>query len=254
MTGLMYIVVTPDGERTILGHRGANMLTDPAQIPQEDVQQAELLHLSGYALLSEPQRSAALFTLATARTHGVSVTLDPGMSLPRDALNELRTLLPVLDVLMPNHIEAQRLTGATSPTHCAERLLEAGVAAVALKLGRDGCLIGDAEGLTYIPAFAVDACDSTGAGDAFAAGIIAGCVGDLSWPSVGTLGNALGAMAASRVGADMPVPTAQELLELLYRYADRELPEPIEHAAQETMTFVERLMRRPEEEGKRWWK
>ena len=59
-TGLMYVVVTPDGERTILGHRGANVLTDPAQVREEEIRNARLFHLSGYALLADPQRSAAL--------------------------------------------------------------------------------------------------------------------------------------------------------------------------------------------------
>ena len=66
MTGLMYFVVTPDGERTILGHRGANALTDPEPVREDEIQAARLLHLSGYALLAEPQRSAALRALEMA--------------------------------------------------------------------------------------------------------------------------------------------------------------------------------------------
>ena len=89
MTGLMYVVVTPDGERTILGHRGANALTDPQQVREEDIRDARLFHLSGYALLTEPQRSAALLALEMACRHGLLVTLDPGMTVSEAALDEI---------------------------------------------------------------------------------------------------------------------------------------------------------------------
>ncbi len=58
MTGLMYIIVTPDGERTILGYRGANTYTDPSLIDDAPFRSARLFHLSGYSLITEPQRSA----------------------------------------------------------------------------------------------------------------------------------------------------------------------------------------------------
>jgi len=140
MTGLMYVVVTPDGERTILGHRGANVLTDPNKVREEDIRDARLLHLSGYALLADPQRSAALLALEMACRHGLTVTLDPGMSVPQAALDEMRALLPVVDIFLPNLPEAQALTGADSPQECFRALVGAGVRVVALKLGKYGCL------------------------------------------------------------------------------------------------------------------
>jgi ribokinase len=251
-TGLMYIVVTPDGERTILGNRGANVFTDPSQIQGQDFQQARLFHLSGYALLAEPQRSAALLALAMACQLGLVVTLDPGMAVPQDALDEMRALLPVVDVLMPNHAEGQRLTGARAPSDCVERLLEAGARTVALKLGRDGCLIGSVEGSVAVSAFSVDACDSTGAGDMFAAGVIAGYLGGLPWRSVGILANAMGAVAASRVGAGTSVPRTQEILELLRGHLREALPDQIADAVRQTISLMEQMTLEPEEEGRRW--
>ena len=85
MTGLMYIIVTPDGERTILGHRGANMFTNPAEIDEEQIRSARLFHLSGYSLLIEPQRSAALLALRIARRHGLTISVDPGTTIPGTA-------------------------------------------------------------------------------------------------------------------------------------------------------------------------
>lgn len=248
-TGLMYIIVTPDGERTILGHRGANVFTDPNQIREQEIQCAKLFHLSGYALLAEPQRSAALLGLEMACRHGLTVTLDPGMSVPSAALDKMRALLPVVDIVLPNLAEAQRLTGLTQPEPCAQALLDAGAEVVALKLGSDGCLIGDQEGFHHVPGFAVETRDTTGAGDTFAAGVIAGFLGGLDWCSAAVLGNAMGAMAAARVGAGIFVPWEQEVLALLRDHRQGPSHRECGAAVRQAMSFMEALARRLEEEG-----
>jgi ribokinase len=254
MTGLMYVVVTPDGERTILGHRGANVLTDPNQIREDDIRDARLFHLSGYALLTEPQRSAALLALEMACRHGLLVTLDPGMSVPQAALDEMRALLPVVDIFLPNLPEAQSLTGADAPQDCFRALMDLGVRAVTLKLGRYGCLVGDKKGFRYVPGFAVEARDTTGAGDLYAAGIIAGALGGLDQRGAAILGNAMGAMAAARVGAGTSVPKARDVLALLRD--PRQVSGRGERvgAIRQVIDFVMALATEPEEEGMPWWK
>jgi ribokinase len=254
MTGLMYVVVTPDGERTILGHRGANVLTDPNRIREEDVRDARLFHLSGYALLTEPQRSAALLALEMACRHGLLVTLDPGMSVPQAALDEMRALLPVVDIFLPSLSEAQQLTGAESPQDCFRTLTAAGVRAVALKLGRYGSLVGDKQGFRYVPGFTVEARDTTGAGDLYAAGIIAGALGGLDQRGAAILGNAMGAMAAARVGAGTSVPKARDVLALLRDPRQTSGHGERVEAIRRVIDFVMALATEPEEEGKPWWK
>ena len=153
MTGMMYVVVTPDGERTILGHRGANVFVDPNQIREETIAGAIVFHLSGYALLTEPQRSAALLALEMACRHSLTVTLDPGMTVSKVALDEMRALLPAINILMPSLAEAQALTGLLEPEACIHALHGEGVQVVALKLGRDGCLVGGNGGIVRAPGF-----------------------------------------------------------------------------------------------------
>jgi len=253
-TGLMYVVVTAGGERTILGDRGANVLTDPHQIPEEIFYGARLFHLSGYALLADPQRSAALLALEMACRHGLTVALDPGLSVFQSALDEMRALLPAVDILLPNRAEAQELAGLTGSRACVQSLLEAGAKLVALKLGREGCLLGSQEGLIHIPGFPARARDTTGAGDYFAAGLLAGFLGGLTWPGAAALGNAMGAAAVARVGAGASVPRAQEVLDLLLQQMNgltgAEPAPPVE----ELVTYVKKLAMKPAEEGKRWWK
>jgi ribokinase len=253
MTGLMDVVVTPDGERTILGHRGANVFTDPEQIQERDIQDASLFHLSGYALLAEPQRSAALLALEMACRHGLIVTLDPGMAISKTALDAIRAILPTVDVLLPNLPEAQELGGLTEPDECARALLARGVKTVALKLGRTGCLVASAEGIVQVPAFQIDARDSTGAGDSFAAGFIAGMLGGLDWQGSAVLGNALGAMSAARIGAGTALPKAKEVLSLLRDHHHEPTHSKCVYAIQQAIDYVLALATEPKEEERPWW-
>ncbi len=217
MTGSMYIVVTPDGERTILGYRGANAFTDPRLLTADDFEDAHLFYLSGYALLAEPQRSAALLALELAHRHGLIVALDPGLGGDPAVAARMRSLLPGIDIFLPNLAEARALTHLSAPEDCAQALVAAGARLVALKLGLDGCLISDGMNTFHVPGFSVQARDSTGAGDSFAAGLLAAHLAALDWPAAGLLANVMGALTATRVGAGGSVPAAGDLLVLLTR-------------------------------------
>lgn len=223
LTGMMYIVVTPDGERTMLGHRGANARTDPREVDAEYLQTARWFHLSGYALLQEPQRSAALVAVEWALQHGLQISLDPGVAVSHRAVEEMRALLPAVAWVLPNLAEAQALTEETAPRACAARLLELGAGAVALKLGAEGCLVTADEAWFRLPGFGVPARDSTGAGDAFAAGLIGGLVGGLAWRPSTLLGSAVGALVTSHMGASTTAPTRSEVSAFLQAHvsADR---------------------------------
>jgi sugar/nucleoside kinase (ribokinase family) len=192
--------------------------------------------------------------LEMACRHGLTVTLDPGMSVPQAALDEMRALLPAIDVLLPSLAEAQRLTGLVKPELCAQSLLDAGVTVVALKLGGEGCLIGSSLGLSRVPGFSVHARDTTGAGDYFAAGLIAAFLGGLDWLDAAVLANAMGAVAVARVGAGTSVPKAGEVLDLLRVHRQASDHAPWADAIQRVSAFVSSLAAESKEEGKRWWK
>lgn len=241
MTGLMYVVVTPDGERTIVGHRGANVFTDPSEINEEEFRGARLFLLSGYALLAEPQRSAALLAVEQARCHGLTVMLDPGMSGARAAVDDIRSRLAAVDILLPNLAEAQELTGLTAPEDCAQALLDTGVHVVAVKLGKEGCLIASGEGIFRVPGLLAEARDSTGAGDSFAAGLIGGYLRGLAWPSAAVLANALGALAAARVGSGAWALKPTEVLALLGDHVEKPTCRPWQGAIRRVMDFVTAL-------------
>jgi ribokinase len=222
ITGLMFIPVTPDGERTLFGYRGANSRLDPALLDEGYIAQADVFHLSGYALLAEPQRSAVRQAVEMAYQAGVVISLDAGLEAAAKASEEVRALLPLVDLIFPNQAEAEHLTGSSDVKEAARALSGYGVKTVALKLGGQGCVVHCSarspdrrRGIFSVPAFPVEVQDTTGAGDSFDAGFILGWLWGLGARQSAILANALGALAASVVGAGDALPGPEKTRVLL---------------------------------------
>jgi ribokinase len=221
-TGLMFIPVTPDGERTMFGYRGANPRLESALLNGEYIAQADVFHLSGYALLSEPQRSAARRAVEMAHQAGVTISLDVGLEAAVKATKEVKAMLPLVDLIFPNQAEAEYLTGSSNVEEAARELLGYGIETVALKLGEQGCAVHcstrspvRSREIFSVPAFAVEVQDTTGAGDSFDAGFILGRLWGLGARESAVLANALGALAASAVGAGDALPGPEKARALL---------------------------------------
>ncbi len=170
-TGTCVVIVEPQGERTMLPDAGANDALAPSDMPDELLSGGGHLHVSGYSLLREGSRAAATAAIVRARSGGLTVSVDPSSA----ALLSPAFLDHALGagLLLPNADEAWALTGDDDPALGARRL-SAIFAEVVVKLGEDGALWTDGRALYRAPA-APEATvrDTTGAGDAFAAGLIA---------------------------------------------------------------------------------
>jgi sugar/nucleoside kinase (ribokinase family) len=168
-----------------------------------------------------------------AHQAGVVISLDAGLEAAAKATEEVRALLPLVDLIFPNQAEAERLTGSSDVKGAARSLSEYGVKTVALKLGAQGCVVHCSarspdrrvycsarspdrrREIFSIPAFAVEVQDTTGAGDSFDAGFILGRLWGLGARESAILANALGALAASAVGAGDALPGPEKARVLL---------------------------------------
>jgi ribokinase len=159
-TGTCVVVVEPDGERTMLPDAGAN--DGPATVT-DDVLSGHL-HVVGYSLLRPGSRPAALSAVERARAAGLTVSVDPSSW----ALLAPGLRLPA-DLLLPNTHEAAVLTGEDDPVRAARAL----GGEVVIKLGAAGALWTDGARVVRVPAARATVVDTTGAGDAFAAGLLA---------------------------------------------------------------------------------
>jgi sugar/nucleoside kinase (ribokinase family) len=151
--------------------------------------------------------------LAEGRRRGLMTSLDTVW----DGTGRWERVLPALrhvDLFCPSLAEARAITHAETPEQAARRLRERGCGAVALTLGPAGCYVaGDGfEGL--VPGFSVAALDSTGAGDAFAAGFLYGRLGGWPLERSARFANACGALATTAVGAVEGLIDRAQALEL----------------------------------------
>jgi sugar/nucleoside kinase (ribokinase family) len=169
-TGTCVVLVEPGGERSMLPDAGANAGLEVAPLPEDTTH----VHLAGYALLHPGSRPAARAMLADASARGLTVSVDPSSAAPlaRAGAATFLEWIQGVQLLLPNRDEAAVLTGMPDPK-AAARALTAHAGEVVVKLGPQGALWTDGTTQLRAPAVDVQVADTTGAGDAFAAGLLA---------------------------------------------------------------------------------
>jgi ribokinase len=201
-TGTIVSLVEPGGQRSMLADRGANLDLRPDDVPTPAP--GGHLHLSGYTLLDPGPRAAGLAALAAAAAAGCTVSVDPASTGPLAAYGVDRWLADTAGatVLLPNADEARLLTGCGDPADSARALAQRHPV-VAVSLGADGALWASGGVLVHRPAQPADVVDTTGAGDAFAAGLLAAWLADPAGDPARALdaGLARAAQIVGRLGA-----------------------------------------------------
>jgi sugar/nucleoside kinase (ribokinase family) len=168
-TGSIVIMVAPDGERTMFTDRAANHHLRIRDLPASLLDDASVLHLTGYTFCEPPLLEVALWLLGQARSRDMAVTVDPGSAafLARMEPGAFLRWTDGAAVCFPNRDEAAVLVGEADPVTMATRLTRH-YGVVALKLGGAGCVLATAEQAPVrIAAYPAQARDTTGAGDAF---------------------------------------------------------------------------------------
>jgi ribokinase len=198
-TGTCLVLVGPDGERTMAPDAGANDALDERDLADELLADGDHLHVSGYSLLRSGSRDASRAAIARASDAGMTVSVDPSSSalLSPDFLDWAGGA----GLLLPNASEAHALTGESDPERAARALAER-FGEVVVTLGPAGALWTDGEAVLRAAAEPVDeVVDSTGAGDAFAAGLLTARVAGMSTAEALAAGCRLAARAVSQPGA-----------------------------------------------------
>jgi sugar/nucleoside kinase (ribokinase family) len=209
-TSASVALVDSGGERTFLHVTGANGTLELADLDLDRVLDARALHVAGALVLPALDGAQTAELLAEARARGVTTSLDTVWD-PSGRWERLLPSLPQLDLLCVSGAEAAALSGESDPARAAAWARARGARTVAVKLGADGCWVDGDDFRGHVPPVQVDAIDSTGAGDAFAAGMIyAGLEG---WPleRAAAFANAVGAAATTAVGAAEGLPTIEEV-------------------------------------------
>jgi fructokinase len=227
-TMLAFVTLSESGERDFVffRHPSADMLIAPDDIPGGYLSGASYFHFGSISLISEPSRSTTLGLIEAAKGAGALVSFDPNIrfSLFDNEAAAKRTILeaiPSADILKLSEEEALFLTGRTMPKHAAVELLGMGPGLVAVTGGKKGSVAVTARYAVEVDGYTVRAVDTTGAGDAFCAAMLAAfsetgktepaALADLDLVRIFQRANAAGAIAVTRAGAIAALPDAREI-------------------------------------------
>jgi ribokinase len=202
-TGLALIGLEGDGERSFCVFRGANDTLSEHDVDMsiDLIRRSEYLYFSGYSLANEPQRTAILKAAKTAKEHKTKIVFDPGAyNLIRSEPRLFVEALGLCNVFLPNLDEASEITGATNKEDIISAL-KSKAPLTAMKCNKDGCVMISKKMVVRVPSFHVKCIDSTGAGDAFSAGLIFGMAKGLPLCSTGRLANWFASKVVTRTGA-----------------------------------------------------
>jgi fructokinase len=204
-------------------HPSADMLMSPQDVDVNLIQSATIFHLGSITLIYEPSRSATLFALDAAQKAGIMISYDPNLRLNLwPGVNEARDwILSILDhsqVIKISDEELEFLTGVADLKEGARKLWRDNLKILVVTCGPKGAVCFMKENSLYVPGYKVNPLDTTGAGDGFVAGLLAGLVKQpnaMRDPQVlmdiGRQANAVGALTTTRRGAIPALPTIDEV-------------------------------------------
>ncbi len=203
-SGVSVGLVDSDLQPRFIHTPGANESLVPDSLDPEALlaRQVTFLHVAGYFVLPGLLTEGFAKPLAQLREAGVRTSLDVVTSPAMQNPSVLWPLLPHLDIFTCNRYEAELITGLSDHQEAARTLAERGAGAVVIKLGSEGCFLYHGGEGTVIPGVEVEnPLDTTGAGDAFAAGLLAGLRQGLDLPAACQQGNEVGAQTTTYLGA-----------------------------------------------------
>ena len=203
-TARSFILVTPDGERTMNTYLGACQNLSPADVDPATVEASSIVYLEGY--LWDPPAAKEAFRKAVAVAHGagnkVALTLSDAFCVDRYREEFLGLIRDgSLDILFANIHELQSLFQTADADTALAALREEAILGVVTR-SADGALVVSRGETRAVPAYPVErVVDTTGAGDLFAAGFMAGLARSLDLTDCARLGGLAAAEIISHLGA-----------------------------------------------------
>jgi sugar/nucleoside kinase (ribokinase family) len=203
-TGCSYILVTPDGERTMNTYLGAAQELVPADIDAAQVAASSVIYLEGY--LWDPKSAKEAFVKAAAIAHDagrqVALTLSDSFCVDRyreEFLDLMRK--GTVDLVFANEAELHSLY-QTSDFDTALTQMRSDTKLGVVTRSEKGCVVASKDGVIAVPAFPIQKIvDTTGAGDLFAAGFLFGLVRGAGYENAGRLGALAAAEVIQHIGA-----------------------------------------------------
>lgn len=230
-TTLAFVSLSDKGERSFSFARkpGADTCLREDELDMDMLRQCRIFHFGSLSLTNEPSRSATLTAAHAAKESGAIISYDPNYRAPlwpnqETAVNEMRSLLKLVDIVKISDEETVLLTGRESHTEAAAALLDEGVGCVVVTLGRNGAYAANGHGNVQLTPPDVSVVDTTGAGDAFWGGFLHKLLDNNARPSELSeiilqdcvlFANAVASICVQKRGAIPALPTIAEVRSFL---------------------------------------
>jgi sugar/nucleoside kinase (ribokinase family) len=211
-TAKTVIVPVAGEDRRYIHTVGANAELTGHDFGPEAMSGVDVVYLGGYLVLPGLHSSAVVELFDAAHRAGAKTLLD--VVLPGDthaAMHDLRSILPSVDFFLPNDDEARHLTGEQDPVRQAACFNEAGAETVVITMGGDGLLVRTATDTRLVPAPSVEVVDGSGAGDAFAAGLIVGILEGWALEQSLRFARDVGALACTALGCSAGISDREQV-------------------------------------------
>ncbi len=213
MTGMVISILDHHGERRLMTHYGANAAMSEADLPEDLFATASIFHMSS------PQLHMVRPLLERAKKNGLQTSFDPGSLICRHGMEVLGPLLPLVDLLFLNRVEYQQLVGDHEDLDFS-LFFSKGCQTVIYKQGKEGSILVTREGVQFASqGFSVKPLDTTGAGDAFAAGYLSAMIRGLSATDRMRYANGTGALSVTARGAKEALPDRHQLESFLSQHS-----------------------------------
>ena len=206
------VSITSAADRALVTYIGSIAAVTEADVADDLLESAGHLHVSSFYLQSGLRDGCARL-FARAQQHGLTTSLDPGYD-PHERWNGVTEVLPSVDVFLPNEFELAAIAASGDRAE-AVAALESGRTRIVVKMGRGGAMTREAGETIRVPAFAIDAIDTTGAGDSFNAGFLHAFVRGRPVRECLVFGNASGALSTRALGGTPGQPTLDEVMALM---------------------------------------
>ncbi len=210
-TGFTVVIIDSSGRIAMYGYKGAAEKLLPTDIDEQLISRAKVVHIASL------RKDTSLQAAKIAKKYNALVSWDPGRRLSLMGLDYFKDFLQYVDIVLVNRNEARNLTRISDYKQAANQILEHGPKIVVIKKGAEGVYAKTINGEEYeFPAFPVEkVVDTTGAGDAFAAGLLLGLVRGYNLRKALIYGNAVAALKTTRLGSHN-VPGHDEVIKYIW--------------------------------------
>ncbi|MEE2987154.1 MAG: adenosine kinase [Nitrospinota bacterium] len=219
-TGTCVILVTPDTERTMLTHLGVSSALHPDNVDPTIVKNSRMVYIEGYLWTGDETRTAAkrLADIAKNERIPVSFTLSDAFVVNTFKESLVDFIRWNVDILFCNEVEAKAMAGTEDPEAAFDQLKNM-ADTVFMTLGKNGSwAVNSSQPRTHVHAFPVQAVDTTGAGDLYAAGALYGVVKNHSLEESAVIGSYCASQVVTQMGGRMPVHSHAEVEKILRQY------------------------------------